>query len=44
VGAAADTELVLLGIERDDFIPAVTGHGPAAEVADAVVERLLSFG
>jgi MFS family permease len=44
VGAAADSELVLLGIERDDFIPAVTGHGPAAEVADAVVERLLSLG
>jgi MFS family permease len=44
VAAGPDAELVLLGIERDDFIAAVTGHGPAAEVADAVVERWLSLG
>jgi hypothetical protein len=43
VSAANDSELVLQGIERDDFIPAVTGHGDAAEVADAVVERWLSL-
>src|SRR6478735_2557567 len=43
VSAATDSELVLQGIERDDFIPAVTGHGDAAEVADAVVERWLSL-
>jgi len=43
VSAAADSELVLEGIERNDFIPAVTGHGEAAEVANAVVERWLSL-
>ena len=43
VSAANDSELVLQGIERGDFIPAVTGHGDAAEVADAVVERWLSL-
>jgi MFS family permease len=43
VSAATDSELVLYGIERDDFIGAVTGHGDAAEVADAVVERWLSL-
>ena len=44
VCAADDTELVLQGLERDDFLPAVTGQGDAAEVADAVVERWLSLG
>ena len=44
VTASANSELVLRGIERDEFIPAVTGHGEAAEVADAVVERWLSLG
>ena len=43
VGAANNSELVLQGIEREDFIAAVTGHGDAAEVADAVVERWLSL-
>lgn len=43
VAAANDSELVLQGVERDDFIAAVTGHGDAAEVADAVVERWLSL-
>lgn len=33
----------LRGLDRDDFIPAVTGHGESAQVADAVVERLLAF-
>jgi len=43
VGATNDSELVLQGIEREDFIAAVTGHGDAAEVADAIVERWLSL-
>ena len=43
VAAANDSELVLQGVEHDDFIAAVTGHGDAAEVADAVVERWLSL-
>ena len=42
VRAGADG-LVLQGLDRDVFIPAVTGHGEAAQVADAVVERLLAF-
>jgi hypothetical protein len=33
----------LRGLDREDFIPAVTGHGEASQVADAVVERLLAF-
>ena len=32
---AGDEELVLRGLDRDDFIPAVTGHGEAHEVADS---------
>lgn len=43
VTASGDGDLVLQGLERADFIPAVTGHGEAAEVADAVVERWLSL-
>jgi MFS family permease len=43
VTATSDGELVLQGLDRADFIPAVTGHGEAAEVADAVVERWLSL-
>ncbi len=35
--------LELRGLDRGDFIPAVTGHGESAQVADAVVERLLAF-
>ena len=41
---AGDEDLVLRGLDRDEFIPAVTGHGEAHEVADAVVERWLSLG
>jgi CRP-like cAMP-binding protein len=40
---AGAADLVLHGLDRDVFIPAVTGHGEAAQVADAVVERLLAF-
>lgn len=40
---AADEPLVLTGIDRDDFIPAVTGHGEASDIADNVVERLLTL-
>jgi len=42
VRAGAD-ELVLQGLQREHLIPAVTGHGEASQVADAVVERLLAF-
>ena len=41
---AGDEDLVLQGLDRDEFIPAVTGHGEASEVADAVVERWLALG
>jgi MFS family permease len=40
---AGSGPLVLRGLDRDDFIPAVTGHGEASQVADAVVERLLAY-
>ena len=39
---AADEELVLQGLDRDDFIAAVTGHGEAHEVADATIDRWLT--
>jgi MFS family permease len=43
VTARTDVELYVL--ERDDFIAAVTGHAPSAEVADAVIaERLGAAG
>ena len=41
---AGDEDLVLRGLDRDEFLPAVTGHGEAHEVADAVVDRWLSLG
>jgi MFS family permease len=41
---AGDEDLVLRGLDRDEFLPAVTGHGEANEVADAVVERWLALG
>jgi MFS family permease len=41
---AGDEDLVLRGLDRDEFIPAVTGHGEAHAVADAVVERWLALG
>ncbi len=41
---AGDGDLVLQGLDRDEFLPAVTGHGEASEVADAVVERWLALG
>ena len=37
----ASTALTTLGIERDDFIAAVTGHPESAEAADAVVATRL---
>ena len=40
---AGDAELTLRGLDRGVFIPAVTGHGEASEVADATVERWLSL-
>ena len=33
----AVTDVELLALERDDFIGAVTGHGPSAEAAESVV-------
>jgi len=41
---AGDEPLVLKGIDRDDFIPAVTGHGEASEIADSIIERWLALG
>jgi hypothetical protein len=40
VVAAEDTEL--LGLERDVFIAAVTGHAPSSQAADAVIAARLS--
>jgi MFS family permease len=37
----AETELSLVALERDEFIAAVTGHAPCAEVADAVIASRL---
>ena len=37
----AASELSLLGLERDDFIAAVTGHAPSSEAAGAVVSSRL---
>jgi MFS family permease len=41
---AGPEPLALKGVDRDDFIPAVTGHGEAHEIADGVVERWLALG
>jgi MFS family permease len=41
---AGDGELVLKGLDRDDFLPAVTGHGDARATAEAAVERWLALG
>ncbi len=40
---SGSTPLQLKGLDRAIFIPAVTGHGEASEVADAQVERWLSL-
>jgi hypothetical protein len=37
----ARTALTLYALERDVFVPAVTGYSPAAARADAVVARML---
>jgi len=37
-------ELVLKGLDRDEFIPAVTAHGEALELAESVVNRFLTLG
>ena len=37
----AESDLELLALERDEFIAAVTGHAPTAEVADAVIASRL---
>ena len=42
VRAKGDVEL--LGLDRDDFIAAVTGHDASAEVADSVIATRLGFG
>lgn len=38
----AESNTTLLALERDEFIAAVTGHAPSAEVADAVIASRLS--
>ena len=40
---AADDELVLHGLDRGVFIPAVTGTARSSEVADAQIERWLAL-
>ena len=37
----AETDVELLALERDEFIAAVTGHAPSAEVANAVIASRL---
>ncbi len=37
----AETDTDLQGLERDEFIAAVTGHAPSADVADAVIASRL---
>jgi MFS family permease len=37
----AETDTELLALERDEFIAAVTGHAPSAEVANAVIASRL---
>ena len=37
----AETDVDLLALERDEFIAAVTGHAPSAEVANAVIASRL---
>jgi CRP-like cAMP-binding protein len=39
----ATSDLQLLGLDRDDFIPAVTGHGEASERAELMIDRMLSL-
>ena len=40
----AATDVVLLALERDEFVAAVTGHEPARATADEVIAaRLGSF-
>ena len=41
---AGDDGLVLKGLERDDFLPAVTGHGESLQAAETVVDRWLALG
>jgi MFS family permease len=38
----ATSDLTLRAIEREHFLPAVTGHGAAADEADQLVNRLLT--
>ena len=38
----AETDTGLLALERDEFIAAVTGHAPSAEVANTVIASRLS--
>jgi MFS family permease len=40
----ATSDLELMGLDRDDFIPAVTGHGEASERAERMINQMLSFG
>ena len=41
---AGDDGAVLKGLERDDFLPAVTGHGESLQAAEIVVDRWLALG
>jgi CRP-like cAMP-binding protein len=37
------TDVELLALDRDDFLPAVTGHAGSARAADAVVGSRLGI-
>jgi hypothetical protein len=40
---AATSDLVTRVVDRDQFLPAVTGHGDAVDQAEQVVSRLLAI-
>jgi CRP-like cAMP-binding protein len=40
----AAEDVALYSLDRDDFIPAVTGHGESSEQAELMIGKMLSFG
>jgi len=40
---SADTDVELFALDRDDFLPAITGHADSAEAAEAVVGSRLGI-
>ena len=41
---AGGQELALVGLDRADFLSAVTGNGESRELTDALVDRWLALG